>query len=68
MSELVTNLFPLKIFQKKSITSSGDLKNSSFIKTELELNDNLYYRWIQMMHAIPGEWKSILTNNRVSRS
>ena len=49
------------------LTSSGDLNNLSVIKREFELNNNLYYSWIQMArHAIPAELRSMLRNTHLS--
>ena len=41
------------------------LQDWNHIKREFQLTDNLYYKFTQISHAIPKEWKQILRENEV---
>ena len=36
------------------------------LKHKFNLNNNLYFNWIQLIHSIPQKWKNIIKNNRIS--
>ena len=33
---------------------------------EFKINKNLYFKWIQLVHAIPNHWKKKLTENKIN--
>ena len=39
---------------------SGVFKSWSEIKTEYNLDEEMFYKWCQLLHAIPNQWKRIL--------
>ena len=41
------------------------LQDWNHIKREFQLTDNLYYKFTQISHAIPKEWKQIPRENEV---
>ena len=43
-----------------------DTKDWMKLKHEFNLNNNLYYRWVQLIHSIPEKWKNTIKNNRIS--
>ena len=38
------------------------------LKHEFNLNNNLYFNWIQLIHSIPQKWKNTNKNNRLSEN
>ena len=38
------------------------------LKQELNLNNNLYFNWMQLVHSIPQKWKNTIKNNRISEN
>ena len=32
------------------------------------MNNNLYFKWIQLIHSIPQKWKNTINNNRISEN
>ena len=35
------------------------------LKHEFNLNNNLYFNWMQLIHSIPQKWKNVIKNNRI---
>ena len=33
---------------------------------EFKIDKNLYFKWIQLVHAIPNHWKKKLTENKIN--
>ena len=61
-----------KEFSEKNINFVNDLifKNGKFktweqIIHEFKIDKNLYFKWIQLVHAIPNHWKIKLTENKI---
>ena len=52
-------LFLLVIF----FNNDGSFKSWSIFKNEKNLNDNDQFRWMQLRHAIPRRWISIIQND-----
>ena len=42
---------------------TGNAKEWVKLKHEFNLNNNLYFYWIQLVHLIPQKWKNISRNN-----
>ena len=38
------------------------------LKHEFNLNNNLYFKWLQLIHSIPQKWKNTINNNRISEN
>ena len=38
------------------------------LKQESNLNNNLYFNWMQLIHSIPQKWKNVTENNRISEN
>ena len=38
------------------------------LKHEFNLNNNLYFKWVQLIHSIPQKWKNTINNNRISEN
>ena len=51
-------------FINQLFTSEGEFKDWNHIKREFQVNDNLYYKFTQISHAIYKNWKQILRENR----
>ena len=43
---------------------TGNTKEWVKLKHEFNLNNNLYFNWMQLIHLIPQKWKNII-NNRI---
>ena len=43
---------------------TGNTKEWLKLKHEFNLNNNLYFNWMQLIHLIPQKWKNII-NNRI---
>ena len=41
----------------------GNLKSWNVLKTEFKLADNLCFSWMQLINAIPLNWKTIIKDN-----
>lgn len=46
----------------------GKLKQWENVKQEFNLNDSAFYKWVQIVHAIPNTWKNIISNESLSNS
>ena len=42
---------------------SGSFKSWTILKTEFNLADSLYFSWMQLVNAIPTNWKTTIKNN-----
>ena len=51
------------IYLHQLFDNNGRIKNWDNIKSELELNDFLYFQWRQLVHSIPQKWKLIIKDN-----
>ena len=51
-------------FINQLFTSEGEFKDWNHIKRAFQLTDNLYYKFAQISHKIPKNWKQILRENR----
>ena len=38
------------------------------LKHEFNLKNNLYFRWMQLIHSTPQKWKTTIKNNRISEN
>ena len=63
-------MFFIGNFRKKNINFVNDLikENRKFktweqITDEFKIDKKLYFKWIQLVHAIPNRWKKELTEN-----
>ena len=45
--------------------SYGNLKSWDTFKSEFNLNKTLYFKWLQLSHAIPKSWKQVIKGNQV---
>ena len=50
-------------FINKLFTSEGEFEDWNHIKREFQHANNLYYKFTQILHAIPKKWKQILREN-----
>ena len=64
------NTINFKYFSEKGINyfihllnNDGYFKTWTVIKAEHNLSENLYFQWMQLIHAIPLEWKQNVKNN-----
>ena len=46
----------------------GNFKSWNVLKTELKLADSSYFSWMQLINAIPLNWKLIIKHNRSSEN
>ena len=46
----------------------GKLKQWENVKQEFNLNDSAFYKWVQIVHAIPNTWKNIISNESLSNN
>ena len=51
-------------FVKHAFTSSGKLKNWENFKEEFNLQEKHKFKWLQLTHAIPIQWKSCLFQDK----
>ena len=51
-------------FVKHAFTSSGKLKNWENFKEECNLQEKHKFKWLQLTHAIPIQWKSCLFQDK----
>ena len=47
---------------------TGNTKEWMKLKHEFNLNNNLYFKWMQLIHSIPQKWKNTIKNNRISEN
>ena len=47
---------------------TGNTKEWMKLKHEFNLNNNLYFKWMQLIHSIPQKWKNTINNNRISEN
>ena len=47
---------------------TGNTKEWMKLKHEFNLNNNLYFKWTQLIHSIPRKWKNTIKNNRISEN
>ena len=47
---------------------TGNTKEWMKLKHEFNLNNNPYFKWIQLIHSIPQKWKNTINNNRISEN
>ena len=46
----------------------GNTNERVKLKHKFNLNDNLYFNWMELIHSIPQKWKNINKNNRISET
>ena len=51
-------------FVKHAFTSSGKLKNWENFKEEFNLQEKHKFKWLQLTHVIPVQWKSCLFQDK----
>ena len=49
-------------------SDTGNTKEWMKLKHEFNLNNNLYFKWMQLIHSIPQKWKNTINNNRISEN
>ena len=47
---------------------TGNTEEWMKLKHEFNLNNNLYFKWMQLIHSIPQKWKNTIKNNRISEN
>ena len=47
---------------------TGNTKEWMKLKHEFNLNSNLYFKWMQLIHSIPQKLKNTIRNNRISEN
>ena len=47
---------------------TGNIREWVKLKHEFNLNNNLYFNWMQHIHSIPQKWKNTIKNNRISEN
>ena len=45
------------------VDRNGVFKNWNTLKHEYDLQNNLYFQWMQLISAIPSNWKNIIKQN-----
>ena len=60
--------FSQELFGKTKFVNDLIKENEKFktwerITPEFKIDKNLYFKWIQLVHAIPNHWKKTLTEN-----
>ena len=48
------------------VDRNGVFKNWNTLKHEYDLQNNLYFQWMQLISAIPSNWKNIKQNNDIN--
>ena len=72
VSERLTKKFVIESFQKNINFVNGLIKEAGKFKTweqitrEFNIDKNLYFKWNQLVHAIPNYWKKTLTENTIN--
>ena len=54
-----------KFFLNDLIKENGKFRTWEQIIHEFKIDKNLYFKWIQLVHAIPNHWKIKLTENKI---
>ena len=52
------------MFVNDLIKENGKFKTWEQITHEFKIDKNLYFKWIQLVHAIPNYWKKTFTENK----
>ena len=52
-------------FVNDLIKENGKFKTWEQINHEFKIDKNLYFKWIQLVHAVPNQWKKKLTENTI---
>ena len=47
---------------------TGNTKEWMKLKHKFNLNNNLYFKWMQLIYSIPQKWKNAIKNNRISQN
>ena len=47
---------------------TGNTKEWMKLKHEFNLNNNLYFKWMQLIYSIPQKWKNTINDNRISEN
>ena len=47
---------------------TGNSKEWIKLKRKFNLHNNLYFKWIQLIHSIPQKWKNTIKNFRISEN
>ena len=47
---------------------TGNTKEWVKLKHKFNLNNNLYFNWMQLIHSIPQKWKNPIKSNRISEN
>ena len=50
-------------FLMQLVDRNGVFKNWNTLKHEYDLQNNLYFQWMQLISAIPSNWKNIIKQN-----
>ena len=50
-------------FLMQLVDRNGFFKNWHTVKHEYDLQNNLYFQWMQLINAIPSNWKNIIKQN-----
>ena len=50
-------------FLMQLVDKNGSFKNWHTVKHEYDLQNNLYFQWMQLVNAIPSNWKNIIKQN-----
>ena len=50
-------------FLMQLVDRNGSFKNWHTVKHEYDLQNNLYFQWMQLVNAIPSNWKNIIKQN-----
>ena len=53
-----------KIFLNDLVKENGKFKTREQITHELKIDKNLYFKWIQLVHARPNYWKETFTESK----
>ena len=53
-------------FVNDLIRENGKFKTREQITHEFKIDKNLYFQWVQLVHAIPDHWKRKLTENKIN--
>ena len=47
---------------------TGNTKEWMRLKHKFNLNNNFYFKWMQLINSIPQKWKNTIKNNRISEN
>ena len=48
------------------VDKNGSFKDWHTVKHEYDLQNNLYFQWMQLVNAIPSNWKNIVKQITIS--